>query len=734
MLAHIVKHNAPDGDRARLQSLLDRVAMNQAASPRRAKALADLAALLGQQHNTAGWTEIAQALRPLLDPLLTPPATETPPVATAPHIAVAAPKPNPKPKLRGPTPPISPRATATTARIPVKGPLYLAFDEYWPTCADPALRAEGVIAGLALLDGLASVVGWPIVPNHVVDASPAVHGDAVRRVFSTTSTLPLLLPLRAVGDCAQREYEALIRAALLVVLGWVLAPADPAKAVDVHVIFGEIGGFPAGSTSTERFAGVLEGIALVAPERFAGWRIREVRFTRGGEALIAYADAVGDLARTHDPAMARLAAELDLRSSPGYFELSTELLPMLLRLEQMERAGNVRDILTLARDLHRSALLAGVFDELRARIARNGWLRGRLLREVNERFDRADITRPELEVLADVADALLAPAPDDPVSLRALHAALQVQRANHDGAPERARDALDRWSSLASEVREQSPHTALVLELHLAVHLDDSLRFAEAHEMLARWVSPVPHAGLTAQSLGWVYSSLGQSLAYLGLFSEAAARFDAALECLRQSVAPPDAVLRDLDQVGCYRALNAVCMGRERLEENLREYLGQDLGDVAEGLAKSAEPGSRYRHHLLLRWLYDREAPAAVWSRYKARGAGWATGEGHPWALIEMYRALLLHRDGELDARSAADRCWEAGRSCDRGGATLLLIGGTIGAVACALVPDGERSVELARRFEEVVRVLPSAAECVTKVREGRDPRTVLAGLPFNFR
>lgn len=740
VLAHLRAHAVGEEDLRRVTSLLDTVAALAPDRPRRAVKLQELAALLAAHRDDVGWGLVHDALAPVLRASSPSPATSPSPV------------PPPLSSLRAPTRPPPPRVTAadgawparassdapraTRARIPVTGPLYLAVDEYWP--ADRP--NEGVIAGFALTRGLATTVGWPIVRNHLERHSRQSHAEAVRRVFQTRDVVPFVLPMRLPGERVADRYDALIDAALLVLLGWVLAPDPAVDHVQVHVVLGEVGGILPGETRTARFQGLIEGLSLVNPERFRAWRIREVRFTRADDVLIAYADAVSKLAHAHNPARQELARELKLRDAPGYFELSTELLPTLLRLEQMERAGNVRDILDLGRAIHGSRLLAGVFDDLRARIASNAWLRARLLAEVNARFDRDDLGRADVEVLQDVARALIEPQPGDPLSLQALHAALRVQDANRDGAPERVRDEVFQWQRLAVEARRTHPVAALLLDLHLAVHLNDRGEFEASESLMAGWVDAGDERALSPQHRAWLRSSLGQSLAYQGRHDLARSHFDAALAALRASTAEPDKRARDLDQTGCLRALNAVCEDPSRAEPVVAELLGP-LDEAAAQLGPGDDPRLRSRHHVLLRWMYDARHDGAAWAAYLSARDRWWTGEGHPWPLITVYRALLLRRAVLLSPAEAAAQCAHAAaQAAGRGGSWGRVTGAALAVVACCLDATSER-VDAARAW--LGGEAPEAPAARAVLRALRDVATrpspsrvdeALRALPFNLR
>lgn len=745
VLAHLRAHAVAEDDLRKVTSLLDTITSLPPDRPRRALKQQELAALLAARRSVHGWAEVHDALAPAL----APPA----PAVSALPAPLAVSSPPAPPLARPPTRPPPPlHATAadgawparahpeaarvSRARIPVTGPLYLAVDEYWP----PDRPNEGVIAGFALTRGLATTVGWPVVRNHLERHSRQSHAEAVRRVFQTRDVVPFVLPMRVPGARVADRYDALIDAALLVLLGWVLAPDPSVDHVQVHVVLGEVGGILPGETRTARFQGLIEGLSLVNPERFRAWRIREVRFTRADDVLIAYADAVSKLAHAHNAARQELARELKLRDAPGYFELSTELLPTLLRLEQMERAGNVRDILDLGRAIHGSRLLAGVFDDLRARIASNAWLRTRLLAEVNARFDRDDLGRADVEVLQDVARALIEPQPGDPLSLQALHAALRVQDANREGAPERVRDEVFQWQRLAVEARRTHPVAALLLDLHLAVHLNDRGEFEASESLMAGWIEAGDERALSPQHRAWLRSSLGQSLAYQERHADARTHFDAALLALRASTAEPDKRARDLDQTGSLRALNAVCEDPYTAESAVTELLGP-LDEAAASLASSDDPRARLRHHLLARWMYDSRHEGPAWRAYLSARDRWWTGEGPPWPLIAVYRALLLHRDGLVTAADAAAQCAHAATlATGRGGAWGRVTGAALAVVACCLDASPER-VSAARAWVDAGAHGQPSAEAAMRALRGVAARPsggrvdeALRALPFNLR
>ncbi|MFH1532984.1 MAG: hypothetical protein ABIK09_19845, partial [Pseudomonadota bacterium] len=264
--------------------------------------------------------------------------------------------------------------------------------------------------------------------------------------------------------------------------------------------------------------------------------------------------------------------------------------------------------------------------------------------------------------------------------------------------------------------------------------------FDAATELLARWDGVDPRVpGL--QHWARVRSSLGQHAAFRGDRSTADALFIEAIGAFRR-LSDPEMAAGEIRQTAHYRAIAALECA-ECDDETFLRLLG-DAGvvlsdDSVSALAASDVPEDKYRHHLLVRSLYERGPDAAV-RVYLTTRDEWAFREdqGHPWELIAAYRGLLLERSG---LREEALLELERGAVLALGegqGTTLRLIGAVLATLHASL-SGGEMP---AREFlSALIPKLPGARDRIERLIEVaagdtvQEPGEILAAvLPFNFR
>ena len=329
-----------------------------------------------------------------------------------------------------------------------------------------------------------------------------------------------------------------------------------------------------------------------------------------------------------------------------------------------------------------------------------------------------------------------------PPRTRLMWLAAELAAANHSGRTDlHGSKAFRReFDDLCDRLRREDCPLVAHAKLHLAVSYTNAFEFEKAREMLLPmrdW--PVEALGL--RMAGRLLSSLGQHAAFLGdpagalpLFDEAIARFRDLSENSRLEIL----------QTSAYAATASMDAGTPDSDERLASYLwGGPFSEerlVAESrrLATSAEPVEKYSHHILLRRLVELPAHHPARTAYLEENPRWSEpATGHPWELIEFYRALLLPPGTERDARlkSAYDIAMA------EGGPTLHVIAAVIAgsAVAKADAPAREAYENFVACCAEVLPALGDARLAV--LRGQLNPTTRLdpldlarAVLPFNFR
>lgn len=323
--------------------------------------------------------------------------------------------------------------------------------------------------------------------------------------------------------------------------------------------------------------------------------------------------------------------------------------------------------------------------------------------------------------------------------MRLIWLTARLAQANHMG------DLEKKWNrdlhELAERLRDEDARLVCHAHLHLAVNDTNRFDFAAAEEILTPWRDcdpAIPGLRLWGQAL----SSLGQAAAFTGRHAQAGEFFSRAIQAFRR-LSDPQESSADCAQTLCYQAVNAMddpSMDAVDVRACLSEYLQEmrlppDPAQAAETLASDATPALKYAHHTLLRWLVYRGDEAA-WGSYYAQRQEWEVEEGHPWPLIQLYRALLLHHsDPEaalnlaLDASSIA---FSAGQ-----GPTVQCIGACCRAVAQHW---GAPWPEANLMTQALHKALPMAEDRIAILENwisnpDTSPQSMLAAvLPFNFR
>jgi hypothetical protein len=630
-------------------------------------------------------------------------------------------------------------------------PLSIYLDESWPQDD----RRTGVLAGIVWAgEGVEEGV-LPRIGTHLLRGTPHLNRAGRARVLERQQQavealdrllacpgrcLPFIMPVTVDAGTAPEQYDRLVSACLQVLLGWLLPPEGPPT--DVRVCLEQYGGHPCRSTHTDWFRGLLEGVAQRNPARFRRWSLRLVLWEDKEFEYIPYGDLLAYLALEHTPRSQEIGAAFHFRSWPGYVPLSLDLVPRLMRLEDLEASANVGDVLDLAAALGPAPLGRLVLADVKRRTAARTDLQTLLLDELDRRYGSAgrdlDRLRPQFAAACEVVGR---PGPEAGFRLRLLDAAVHLQNANHDGDPERAGAVAVAYSRLRGEAAVHDRELAAFVDLNLAVHHADRFEFAWAGRLMEGLRSDPLFAALSPLARGWVHSSLGQYLALQGRRDEADEAFAGALALYAQADLSPARRAREADQTGSYRAINALDAGRPDALERVEAVLGP-LVAAAGRLAGEAEPGEAYHYHLLLRTLWFRPDQAAARAAYLAGKEQYLWGRRHPWPLIACYRGLLVWQRGDPADAELVEHCFAgalAAALAEHHGLTLGLIGGMVAAVARCCDPDfgvaGMAEAVLARckaRLPETAR----AVEVLENILAAPDPSRIneaLSALPFYY-
>lgn len=330
---------------------------------------------------------------------------------------------------------------------------------------------------------------------------------------------------------------------------------------------------------------------------------------------------------------------------------------------------------------------------------------------------------------------------DSPSLTPAMHLVwqtVQLAQANHMGQIS-AHD-FDEYRRLSTLLREEDAPLVCHAALHVSVHCTNIFDFSAAETVLDSWRQCDPAVpGL--RYWGQVQSSLGQIAAFNGQNEMALRYFDSALDAFSR--------LSDIrqnrgesSQTLCYRLIagmdaeNSLALPLGVYFDEYFSALGlpAEATMLAEFFAAEVDDRYKYAHHVFLRWLVSHGDENA--SRlYCQNSDHWDIGEGHPWPLIQLYRAMLMRRsDPELAltlSLQAATMAFAPGQ-----GETVRLIGACCRSIASAWGAPWAEGQAVLHGLEQS---LPNAKNRIDflaawLVHPDEKPLALLARvLPFNF-
>jgi hypothetical protein len=322
-----------------------------------------------------------------------------------------------------------------------------------------------------------------------------------------------------------------------------------------------------------------------------------------------------------------------------------------------------------------------------------------------------------------------------PVDIQFLWDTAVLAHGNHHGGVDPELGA--RLAALGDRLLEEQAPLVCWADLHRAVSHTNRFEFQEASEALGRWREERPRV-VGLQLWGRLRSSLGQHAAFVGDHARARTLFGEALDAFGRLL-DAEAARRDAAQTGTYLAINEMDDPAASADQ-VRAALERVLGPLAEAvprLARSAEPGDPYAHHLLLRWMvtvrerFPEQARTEA-DTYLCAEPAWRESAGHPWPLILCYRALLLPvgRKSLGILERAVDLAWAEGQK-----GTVRLIGAAIAVLAES---RGGRFPALDAELDGLEKTVPAARSRIDCLRDWREQaggeldlfRRVL---PFNF-
>ena len=320
-----------------------------------------------------------------------------------------------------------------------------------------------------------------------------------------------------------------------------------------------------------------------------------------------------------------------------------------------------------------------------------------------------------------------------PPRLRLMWLTARLAEENHRGSVATHPAQREEFIRLSEDLFEEDAPLTCNAALNLAVSYTDEYDFESAKKILSPWRNRRPEVpGL--QYYGRLLSSYGQHEAFLGRNREAVPYFRQAIDTFGR-LSDKDSAFLDVLQTSAYLLTSMMDCMPESTDDFRREaekYFGGKIVDVASRLGVSTEDKTKYQHHILLRYLTGKASTLEERNAYLNSSEKWSFGAGHPWEMIEFYRALLVNAQDEK-----IQHLQKAYDIAMLGEGTMHVIAAVILGSLVLFQPEKEKQyLEL---VEQCAVEIPALGNRVTILREHVDRKYTpleLAALilPFNFR
>ena len=351
-----------------------------------------------------------------------------------------------------------------------------------------------------------------------------------------------------------------------------------------------------------------------------------------------------------------------------------------------------------------------------------------------------------------------------PKRLQLLWKTVTLAQRNHMGGVLSDAEYAE-YRKLSSALYEEDAPLTCWTTLHLAVAETNAFRFSQAKRIVeeylkmirsATWGADIPRwlkkpADLLLSRIkmcsssaaaipglcyyGQLISSYGQHHSFLGDNDTAINYFTEAIKTFKRLSNPEDSA-SEIKQTMAYLIIAKMDSRKvpdAEVRKDLTEYLKMDPREAARNLSRNSESGYKYHHHVLLRYMFSGRSADDIKDAYLECKPNWASTEGHPWELIECYRAMLCE-----DINEQIQHFKVAMHLSDVGDATLQVISLTM--LGCLLAIGGATKVDYGLRLEKVLKMVPDLGKKrVAALRAQPDKLLppsdfIKTILPFNFR
>lgn len=282
---------------------------------------------------------------------------------------------------------------------------------------------------------------------------------------------------------------------------------------------------------------------------------------------------------------------------------------------------------------------------------------------------------------------------------------------------------------------EDAPLTCQTSLQVAAAYMND-YNFRTAYDAVKGWLG-VDESVPGVQCYSQILSTIGQLNAFVGHQSAAIEACNRAVEYF-EKLSDHEEMVNNVNQTLSYKVI--AMMDSESIPENmtqeLERYLGRPLMEAAERFAVTNYDSEKYMHHVFLRYFVHINSPElkSIIDRYLSFASEWKTGTGHPWELIQFYRAVLLT---DSDAQKA--RLEQAYKQ------VAQFNEGTFQVIACVILGSlyyfsSSCKEELADLTQRIVDTMPylgkdRVAALKNQLEAPQEPLALAKKvLPFNYR
>ena len=288
---------------------------------------------------------------------------------------------------------------------------------------------------------------------------------------------------------------------------------------------------------------------------------------------------------------------------------------------------------------------------------------------------------------------------------------------------------------LISELEDEDAVSGCNAILRIAIAATNNLDFDSITPYINEWIEkPIAVPGLLDHAK--LHSTLGQLNAFKGNYPLAIEQLDTALGFFKR-LSDPEQIKRESQQSKSYRLFALLEAQPKQAQVDIQAHLQENSSmswlPLIHEIARSQSP-RRFEHHLLLRYLITFNQLKDERNAYLAVFEDWHDGEdeGHPWMLINAYRAWLLHHEQKLEESDYFFQLAIEGCLAHKESNILIWMGYCLQALQHSLKGNTDAVIVVEQRLPETFpqTQLPTLSKATS---DAERLAALNAVLPFNF-